>query len=394
MDFTAGLESDRGLCEWEGRHIWAATRQGDFSAYFELWASVHSDLAHLIPPARYPSQAGHRAAFVDVGLGSSLAFSWALKLDWDTQFSTAIVTSIAYWADQASGDDAPPGQLSEIFDAMPSLVQACATGRLDRLSPMKALAIEYLHTVTIKPCHGPVPSVRDVWLSRLADVGAREICVLTTGCPTAFSEQRSDDYTRCLVAWGILHDFFDLPRDLANGNRVNGVLWALFAGFSGRAILEWLRDTVAIACRRGSCAARLLLCTAFVHVTNPRWAGNHFAVENFSELPDVPRAPITSTGKLPLFSNEDDEVFSDPGSTSVCVCASAEKSHALGIAAANAMDGTVAGFANMSERLDAHNIGMSALIGGDWDTLIDLSRTAWSSLLSDFSVTAAWVDGC
>ncbi|KAF4987116.1 hypothetical protein FDECE_15599 [Fusarium decemcellulare] len=378
--------------EWEGRMIWAATEREDFLAFASSFASVGSQLQKLIPSSRYPSRhrAGYRAPFIDVGLGSSIGFSWVLNLDYNVQFSAAISTAVAYWADMASGVDAPAGELAQIFDVMPSLAQACATGEHDNLAPMKSLAIEYLRTETVKALPGPVPSTREVWLSRLADVGARETTVLMTGCPGAWSNRRSAKDTRCLVAWGIMHDFYDLPRDLATGNRVNGVLWALFAGFSARQVLAWLRDTVTIAAGHDSCGAKLLLCTALIHVTNPRWSVNGLALSELYKWPPPPKKREGSEDKLPLFTEQD----GDNGSAeaAACSCTGTQASRALGKAALDALNGSADGFASVADRLDAHNTGMSAILAQDWDTQIDLSRTAWSSFLSDLAAIAAWVD--
>ncbi|CAO2648698.1 Nn.00g079650.m01.CDS01 [Neocucurbitaria sp. VM-36] len=306
--FASRLGSGQAEGEkWEGQLIWAAVSRHDFSAYASSWASVGLALEEYIPPSSYPSRnrAGHRAAFIDVGLGSSLGFFWALSLDWDTQISAAIVTSIAYWADMATGVDAPVGQLAEIFDVMPMLAQACATGKQDNLSPMKALAIEYLRTPTIPAFSGPLPSLKDVWLSRMADVGSRESCVLMTGCQAPFSNRQNTEDARCLVAWAVIHDLFDLPRDISSGNRVNAVLWALFFGFSGHEILGWLRETVTIASRRGTCAAKLLLCTALVHVANPRWSVNGLALSRLREWPNSPKASAKRGKVLPSFSEQE-----------------------------------------------------------------------------------------
>ncbi|NUT54273.1 MAG: hypothetical protein HOV94_44330 [Saccharothrix sp.] len=398
--FTAGLveggQGDGG--EWEGELIWAAVGRADFADYRAAWEPVGSELARHIPESRYPSRenAGHRAPFIDVGLGSSLGFFWALCLDWDTQFSAAVVTSISYWADMASGVDAPSGRLAEIFDVLPSLAQACATGHHDNLSPMKAAAIEYLRAPAIPPSVGPLPSVRDVWLSRMADVGARESCVLMTGCPSAFSDRRGAEDTRCLVAWGVIHDLYDLPRDLANGNWVNAALWAFFAGFSASEMVAWLRDTVAVASKGESCAAKLFLCTAFVHVSNPRWAVNGISLDRQAQWPRAAQPQPRRESTLPVFSTHDGEkIASTPGSATepaVCECVGTDESRALGAAAADALTGAVAGCANASDRLEAHDVGMSALLAEDWTTLIALSRTAWSTFLGDLTAIAEWVD--
>ncbi|KAJ7047818.1 hypothetical protein C8F04DRAFT_1226732 [Mycena alexandri] len=239
---------------------WAAVAQADFAVYAALWAPVGSKLAQYIPAADYPSHqhAGNRAPFIDVGQDPILA-------------SFGPFDSIGTHSDMASALDAPDAGLVGAFGALASLAQAFNTGKLENLSPMKALVIEYLGASTGPALAGPLPSVRDIWLSRLADVGARERCVLMTCCPSAFGGRRSPEDTRCLVAWGITHGLFDLPRDLANGNTVNGVLWVLFSGFSG---------------------PKLLLFTALVHVTNPRWAVNGLALAGSPAWPAAPRRPL------------------------------------------------------------------------------------------------------
>ncbi|PHH78382.1 hypothetical protein CDD82_3075 [Ophiocordyceps australis] len=400
-----GEEDGVGM-EWKGRLIWSAAGHEDFLDYIASWAPARKQLAQCIPASSYPSRlhAGHNAPFVDIGLGSSLGFLWALNLDWDTQFSAAVTVSIAYWADMASGPDAPEGHLADVFDVLPSLSRACTTGRTDNLSPMKALVIEYLACSTIPALCGPLPGVQDIWLSRMADVGARESCVGMTSCPAPFSPYRSADDTRLYVAWGVIHDMFDLPRDLASGNRINAVLWAFFSGFSASQVLLWLRESVALACRlegRGSCAAKLLLCSAFVHVTNPRWAVNGLALANFSKWPSAPGRRRLSksclSGKnrknrpmLPDFSDLNSHAVGKQDQ--VCNCKSSHVSQSLSKAAADALRGTVAGFATASQRLDAHNTGLSALLAADWDTLIALSRNAWGSFWEDTAAIAAWVD--
>ncbi|WP_424215727.1 hypothetical protein ACN20G_26565 (plasmid) [Streptomyces sp. BI20] len=393
-----GLPGTTDVEEWEGRLLWSAVQREDFATYHARWRTISDDLAGHIPDSRYPSRerAGHRAPFIDVGLGSSLGFFWALNTDWDVQFSAAVATSIAYWADMAGGVDAPAGNLSEIFDAMPSLVDACSTGRTDNLSPMKVLAMEYLGAARATPLVGPLPDLGDVWLSRLADVGARESCVLMTGCGAAFGDRRSDEDTRCLVAWGVIHDLYDLPRDISTGNPVNAVLWALFAGYTGRQVVDWLRDTVALAARLGSCAAKLLLCTAFVHVTNPRWAVSGVALADRPRWPAAPPLrPLAGTALPSYVRHPRPSAVTAGGHTAapVCVCAETDVSRALGAAVVTALGGTVPRFAGMTARLEAHGTGMSALVSQDWDTLVDLSRTAWSTFLHDLVGIADWTDG-
>ncbi|KAF7587905.1 hypothetical protein BBP40_006528 [Aspergillus hancockii] len=407
---------------WEGRLLWAAVARDDFLSFAAPWSTVGSKIGQYLPDAQYPSSrvAGHRAPFVDVGLGSSLGFFWVLCLSWDTQFSAALTTSIAYWADMSSGPDAPKTghALARIFDVLPSLALACTTGAHDNLSPMKALAIEYLRAPAIAPLPGTqLPSIDDVWLSRLADVGARESCVLMSSCPAAFSPDRTAQDTRCLVAWGVIHDLYDLPRDLASGNRVNAVLWALFAGFSGREVVDWLRGSVALAaavCSNGgdgedeespgatSCAAKLLLCTAFVHVTNPRWGVNGLALSSVADWPEAPPLrrrrrgeATTASEELPLFSvgEPSHELCPRPRTRSPCICKSTREARSLGAATSNALNGEVAGFASIEERQDAHNAGMSALVRGDWEELVALSRVAWRTFLDDLECIADWVDG-
>lgn len=392
--FASSLKNNSSNEEWEGRLIWAAVSRADFLAFASPWDVVGSRLRQNIPSSQYPSheRAGIRAPFIDVGLGSSIGFFWILSLDWDIQFSAAIATSIAYWADMASGVDAPAGQLAEIFDVMPSLAHACATGQHDNLSPMKALAVEYLRTESVQALPGIAPSVRDVWLSRLADVGARESCVLMTSCQAAFSNRRSAEDTRCLVAWSVIHDLYDFPRDLASGNRVNAVFWALFAGFSGREVAAWLRESVNIAARSSSCAAKLLLCTAFVHITNPRWSVNGLALSESHQWPIPPQARPRTEDTLPLFGDHIQGSL-ESGKGPVCLCTSTQVSRTLGLAVLYALNGCVNGFASASDRLEAHNTGMTALLAQDWDTQVELSRMAWSSFLNDLDAIAAWVDG-
>ncbi|WP_221362079.1 hypothetical protein [Streptomyces beigongshangae] len=398
--FTADLANVKiAECEeWEGALIWGAAKRSDFATYCAAWENAAMDLAKHAPNPRYPSQekAGSHAPFIDVALGSSLGFYWVLHLNWNTLFSAAIVNSIAFWADMASGVDAPDGALAEIFDALPSLVEACATRRHDNLSPTKALAIEYLRTPMIPVLAGPRPSLEDVWLSRLADVGARESCVLMTGCPSAFRSYRSSEDTRCLVAWGIIHDLYDLPRDLINGNRINGVLWALYSGFSAGDILAWLRDSVAIASQAESCAAKLLLCTAFVHVSNPRWATNVISLKGVAKRPTAPKFKVQTGEALPLFTARNEGQCTadsrDIMKAQACHCANSSASRALGIAVSDALRGAVPGFASSSDQLEAHNMGLSFLIAEDWDSLITLSRTAWSTFLKDLESIADWVD--
>ncbi|KAK5988268.1 hypothetical protein PT974_12410 [Cladobotryum mycophilum] len=379
-------------CEpWEGQLIWGSTRRADFLAYAASWTRVSSELARYIPTSSYPSlyYAGHRAPFIDIGLGSNLLYFWALELDWDTQFSAALVTSITSWADMADGGDMPKEQVAKIFDVLPSLVRACTTGYHDNLSPMKVLAIECLRAPTIPIFHGPLPSVRDIWLSRMADAGARESAILMTGCASPFSDRRSAEDTRLLVTWALIHDLFDLPRDLSHGNHVNGVLWALFAGFTGGEILVWLRDSVASASRSDSCAAKLVLCMAFPQVTGPRWSVNGLALDRLSEWPKPPLLPARHGGMLPLFLEQGGSKLS---SDSMCKCTWTNESRSLGAAAAEALSGTAACFTSVSDRLDAHSAGLAALIAEDWNTLIDLQRTAWSTFLSDLEAIAGWLN--
>ncbi|MER5888658.1 hypothetical protein ABT160_32940 [Streptomyces sp. NPDC001941] len=387
-----GLPETAVVEEWEGRLLWSAVQREDFTTYHGQWQKISAELADHIPDSHYPSggRAGHRAPFVDVGLGSSLGFFWALNTDWDVQFSAAVATSIAYWADMASGVDAPTGNLAEIFDVLPSLASACSTGRTDNLSAMKVLAMEYLGAARATPLSGPLPALEDVWLSRLADVGARESCVLMTGCGAAFSDRRSDEDTRCLVAWGVIHDLYDLPRDVATRNTVNSVLWALFAGYTGHQIADWLRDTVALAARSGSCAAKLLLCTAFVHVANPRWAVSGVALADRLRWPSAPPLHPAADKPLPAYIRHP-QSLNDLGEPA-CICVETEVSRALGTAALTALDGTVPRFTGSAARLEAHDTGMSALITQDWDTLVDLSRTAWSTFLHDLDRIADWTD--
>ncbi|RBR06802.1 uncharacterized protein FIESC28_10918 [Fusarium coffeatum] len=361
---------------WPGRLIWAAAQRDDMIQFMEPWRKVGLELAKILPKAKYPSReaAGYRAPFIDVALGSSLGFFCFLDLDWDTQFSAAVVTSIAYWTDMASGGDAPQGDLAKIFDVLPSLARACATGQADNLSPMKVLAMEYLLVQKVQSHTGPPPTLRDIWM-------------------IAFSDNRSHDDTRCSMAWAICHDLYDLPRDLSSGNMVNAAIWALFSGYSARAIVNWLRESLVIGTGRNStsCATKSLLATAFVHACNPRWAINGLAS---THCHDWPRAPLPSTPRKDILqlSGADMSGFDHQG-TSPCECRPTDASNTLARAVQDVLTGSVERFTSAEERLQAHCMGMSALVKHDWDMLIKISRKAWSTFLQDLDAIADWVDG-
>lgn len=390
-DQGAGKEDDE---EWEGRLIWGAALRDDYRAWAAPWAQVGQKLAKVLPEAVYPSapHAGKRAPFIDVGIASSIGFTWALSLDWDTHLTFGLVTALAYWTDMASDDDAPAGRLCDIFDGLPALTQACSTGRVDAMSPMIALAMDYMRTHTVLPVPGPSPpSLESVWLSRTADVGAREATCIT-GCTAPWSPHSSADEKRMAAAWHMVHDLYDLPRDLMSGNRVNGILYAMFCGYSVAEVLQWIRDSVAIAVgrRATTCTAKVLLCTAFVHVTNPRWSINGIGALRAADWPAAP-ARTAPRPREPLPLPGDDETTA--AQSSPCNCTATDVSRRLAEAAREALSGAVPGFATTADRLRAHNTGMTAIMESDWDTIVELSRTSWATCFDDCANIAAWADG-
>ncbi|KAL4810826.1 hypothetical protein BDV18DRAFT_155440 [Aspergillus unguis] len=375
---------------WEGNRIWAAGRRAEFTDFATPWYTVGWELKMngFFPDYTYPSKAsaGKQAPFVDVGLGAGLAFTWLLSTRWDIQSTAGIVSTITQWASQASGRDESDGDLADSYTLLPSMARACATGYNDQTSPMKALVVEYLRVKSVPALIGLLPSIEEVWLSRMADAGARERCVLMTGCPAAFSAYRSAQDTRFLVAWSVVQDLYSLPRDLANRKTTNAVLWAMFYGLSAIKVLSWLRRSIALAARQNSCAAKLLSCVAFALVANPHWAVHGRALAKVRQWPAAPvRIPV-GRGNLPRWIDVED--VPNP-----CVCTESDLTRSNRVWVVAALNDRLSGYQNDAQRINAHNTGLTYLITQNWLGLAIVSARTWATLLSDLAHIALWADG-